>query len=181
MRKLQVQTPEHLGDKEWIFIYDHRLFDIADRVANDLMTTSKSINMKVCDPYFIETDSERNLKQVEDELIYYMTEESGEFKHPKIVVILLGYENNYPAYKKLMQKYRLTSQCLTRNNASKFNYAKAVNILRQMNSKMGGDLYSLQFPKKMDSMLTMLVGIDVCHAGSKSIVGLACTINKTMS
>lgn len=46
---------------------------------------------------------------------------------------------------------------------------------------MGGDLYQLQFPKKMDSMLTMLVGIDVCHAGSKSIVGIAATVNPQLS
>lgn len=30
-------------------------------------------------------------------------------------------------------------------------------------------------------MRTMLIGIDVCHSGPSSIVGLACSINKEMS
>ena len=46
---------------------------------------------------------------------------------------------------------------------------------------MGGDLFNLKFPDKMDSMRTMLIGIDVCHAGGKSIVGFAASVNKEMS
>lgn len=33
----------------------------------------------------------------------------------------------------------------------------------------------------MESMRTMLIGIDVCHAGPKSVVGFAASINKAMS
>ena len=33
----------------------------------------------------------------------------------------------------------------------------------------------------MENMQTMLIGIDVCHSGPNSIVGLACSINKEMS
>lgn len=46
---------------------------------------------------------------------------------------------------------------------------------------MGGDLYNLQFPKKMDNMLSMLIGVDVCHASGKSIVGISATVNPQMS
>ena len=46
---------------------------------------------------------------------------------------------------------------------------------------MGGDLYNLKFPAKMDNMRTMLIGIDVCHAGSKSVVGFSASVNKDMS
>ena len=54
---------------------------------------------------------------------------------------------------------------ITFRNGCKFNLSKATNILRQVNSKVGGDLYTLRFPAVMDKMRTMLVGIDVCHAG----------------
>ena len=50
-----------------------------------------------------------------------------------------------------------------------------------MNSKQGGDLYQLQFPSILNTKRTMLIGIDVCHAGPKSIVGLSASINKEMS
>lgn len=50
-----------------------------------------------------------------------------------------------------------------------------------MNSKSGGDLFTMQFPKVLDSMKTMLIGIDVCHSGRKSVVGFAASTNKYMS
>lgn len=54
---------------------------------------------------------------------------------------------------------------ITARNGSKFNLSKATNILRQVNSKSGGDLFYLKFPEKMNGHCTMLIGIDVCHAG----------------
>jgi hypothetical protein len=33
----------------------------------------------------------------------------------------------------------------------------------------------------MDNMKTMLIGIDVCHAGPQSVVGFAASTNKEMS
>ena len=70
---------------------------------------------------------------------------------------------------------------VTRRNAEKFNLSKASNILKQINSKIGGDLFNMKFPKTMDDMRTMLIGIDVCHAGPQSIVGFAASTNKEMS
>ena len=62
-----------------------------------------------------------------------------------------------------------------------FNMSKASNILRQVNSKIEGDLFHLKFPATMDNMKTMLIGIDVCHAGPQSVVGFAASTNKEMS
>ena len=66
-------------------------------------------------------------------------------------------------------------------NGFKFNLAKATNILRQINSKAGGDLYNLKFPEELHNKRTMLIGIDVCHAGPQSIVGFSASINCEMS
>ena len=70
---------------------------------------------------------------------------------------------------------------MTRRNAEKFNLSKATNILKQINSKIGGDLFYMKFPEAMNDMRTMLIGIDVCHAGPQSIVGFAASTNKEMS
>ena len=70
---------------------------------------------------------------------------------------------------------------VTVRKALRFNLSIASNVLKQINSKIGGDLYNIKFPEKMDSMKTMLIGIDVCHAGGNSIVGFAASINKEMS
>jgi len=103
------------------------------------------------------------------------------FRHPKMVVVVLGQENNYKMYKELFQEYKIPSQIVTVRNANSFNPSKASNILRQINSKIGGDLFHLKFPEAVDKMRSMLIGIDVCHSGPNSIVGLACSINREMS
>ena len=42
-------------------------------------------------------------------------------------------------------------------------------------------MYRLKFPEKLNKVRTMLIGIDVCHAGGNSIVGFAASVNKSMS
>ena len=61
------------------------------------------------------------------------------------------------------------------------NISVASNVLKQINSKLGGDLFNLQFAKEISLSKTMLIGIDVCHAGRESIVGFCASVNKNMS
>ncbi len=114
-------------------------------------------------------------------LDYMMDGPNSVFRHPKIVVVVLGQENNYKMYKELFHEFKIPSQVVTTRNGFKFNMSKASNILRQINSKIEGDLFHLQFPKAMDNMRTMLIGIDVCHAGPNSVVGFAASTNKELS
>lgn len=94
---------------------------------------------------------------------------------------MLTVETNYGGFKEVMHQYQMLSQCVTVRNARKFSMSKACNILKQINSKIGGDLYTLKFPAALDTKRTMLLGLDVCHAGDKSIVGLSASINPQMS
>jgi len=110
-----------------------------------------------------------------------MFNKGGEFKHPLIVLALLGRENNYPMYKLMFDKYKMPSQVVTCRNARMFNPSKASNIIRQMNSKVGGDLFTMQFPKVITDSKVMLIGIDVCHAGRSSVVGFAASTNEHLS
>ena len=52
------------------------------------------------------------------------------FRHPKIVVVVLGYENNYKMYKELFQEFKIPSQVVTARLGRKFNLSVASNILR---------------------------------------------------
>jgi len=54
-----------------------------------------------------------------------------------------------------------------------------LNILRQINAKLGGDLWRMSFHEEI-SKKTMLVGIDVCHKGRQSIIGFAATYDTHM-
>lgn len=73
---------------------------------------------------------------------------------------------------------------VTARTGAKFNLSKASNVLKQINSKMGGDLFNLKLPEKLTGagVRTMLIGIDVCHAGgNSSVVGFAASVNSELS
>lgn len=99
---------------------------------------------------------------------------------PMIVVIVLKNENYYNIYKNICYSKNVVSQVVNARTCYKVNMSVASNILRQINSKLGGDLYNIVFPKEI-SPNTMLIGIDVCHQGQKSIVGFCATITTQMS
>lgn len=98
-----------------------------------------------------------------------------------MLLMVLGNERLYDKHKQLYKQYQIPSQVVTAWNGNKFNLSKASNVLKQINSKMGADLFHLKFPEKMKQSKTMLIGIDVCHSGGNSIVGVAASINKEMS
>mmetsp|Transcript_12297 Transcript_12297/g.16681 ORF Transcript_12297/g.16681 Transcript_12297/m.16681 type:complete len:112 (-) Transcript_12297:359-694(-) len=110
-----------------------------------------------------------------------MRNSEAAFRHPKMAVCLLDREQNYRIVKEVCSMYQVPSQVITVRNARSFNLSKASNILRQINSKMGGDLYRMKFPDAMTNMRTMLIGIDVCHAGPTSVVGFSASTNPDLT
>jgi hypothetical protein len=54
-----------------------------------------------------------------------------------------------------------------------------LNIVRQINAKLGGDLWRLDYGSEISNK-TMLVGIDVCHKGKQSIIGFAASYDQYM-
>ena len=146
------------------------------------MQGCKQLNIKVEMPHFIEVEREDDYGSVKQQLLDYMMDgPNSVFRHPKIVVVVLGREDNYRMYKELFHEFKIPSQVITARNGRSFNLSKASNILRQINSKIEGDLFELKFPQAMSKMKTMLIGIDVCHAGPSSVVGFAASTNPEMS
>ena len=176
MRKEKILNPVHLTENKWIFVYASDNYDFADKVFENLKKSCNQLGMVVEKPSWIELSKENNRDELDLELRKFVVK-NNMFNHPVIVVCLLRNENNYPMFKEIMQTYRMASQVITVRNAKSFNLSKASNILKQINSKAGGDLYNFQFPETFAKKRTMLIGIDVCHAGPQSIVGLSASIN----
>lgn len=108
------------------------------------MQASKQLKIGVGEPHWIELESENDYNEVKNKLLSYMMDRpDGIFRHPKIAVVVLGQENNYKMYKELFAEFRIPSQVVTVRNGLKFNLSKASNILRQINSKIQGDLFHL--------------------------------------
>lgn len=81
---------------------------------------------------------------------------------PGLAVILLSKERDYKDLKRASYDVGAVSQCIKFQTAKKMNASVGSNILRQINSKLGGSLYHLKFEPTL-SAKTMLIGIDVCH------------------
>ena len=157
-------------------------FKAADKVYNTLVDACKQLHIRVEEPHWIELQDEANREELEYHLRKFMMGgKDNMFKHPIMVLAVLSWENNYKMYKEVFGNYRMPSQVVTVRNALSFNASKASNILRQVNSKAGGDLFNLKFPAAMDDKRTMLIGIDVCHAGDQSVVGFSASTNHAMS
>lgn len=74
-------------------------------------------------------------------------------------------EHLYTALKnKINTDSPVISQFVSSKTIQKYNDRIYINILRQINAKLGGDLWRLHFGNEI-SKKTMLVGIDVCHKG----------------
>lgn len=157
-----------------------RVYNIVDNIYKDLQKASQQLKLRVEEPHWIELSKEHNREELDEKLRAYMMSGS-QIQHPTMVVCILQRENNYQMFKEVMHQYRMPSQVITTRNGFKFNLSKATNILRQVNSKAGGDLYHLKFPEALEKKRTMLIGIDVCHAGPQSIVGFSASTNKEMS
>ena len=63
--------------------------------------------------------------------------------------------------------------------AKKINLSVASNIMKQINSKLGGESLRMKWGAEfMHKDNVMVIGIDVCHAGKKSVVGFCASTNK---
>jgi aubergine-like protein len=137
---------------------------------------SQKLGIKVEEPYWLEIASCKNLDPYRNGLDFYIQK----YGLPIIVVFVLRYEGTYNYVKEASYSKDCISQVVTAYKMRKLNLSVASNILKQMTAKVGGELYTMEFPKGL-CQRTMLIGIDVCHQGKKSIVGFCATTNRDMN
>jgi len=94
------------------------------------------------------------------------------------VLFLVNYDNDYHNIKKSFNKLSVLTQCINKRNLKRFNLSVASNVMKQLNQKTGGEHIRIQLPEPVIKSPTMIIGIDVCHAGKNSIVGVAASTNK---
>jgi len=94
-------------------------------------------------------------------------------------IVLLDHQSHYEAVKKSLCEYGVLSQIILKNTARKSQLSSFSNILKQMNTKVGGESLKLKWPKSMTEQLVMVIGIDVCHAGPNSVVGFCASTNNS--
>ena len=93
--------------------------------------------------------------------------------------MVLERRTDYPALKKVFSGMDIMSQMILKQTARKINLSVASNIMKQINSKIGGESVRMKMPEFMHSNKVMVIGIDVCHAGKKSVVGFCASKNQS--
>lgn len=97
-----------------------------------------------------------------------------------IIPDTLRQETFYTAVKnKINSDNPIISQFVTSKTINRDNDRIYLNIVRQINAKLGGDLWRMNFGTEISNK-TMLVGIDVCHKGKQSIIGFVATYDQYM-
>jgi len=97
-----------------------------------------------------------------------------------IIPDTLRQEHFYTAVKnKINSDNPIISQFVTSKTINRDNDRIYLNIVRQINAKLGGDLWRMNFGQEISNK-TMLVGIDVCHKGKQSIIGFVATYDPYM-
>ena len=133
--------------------------------------------MQVEEPQWIEVERGDDFVGAERQLRSSVEQKN----RPNIVLVMLGNERYYKNFKSLCYGLNLVSQCVRYQNFGKgMNLSVASNVLRQINSKLGGDLYNIRLAPQLFAK-TMLIGMDVCHSGPMSIVGFCASINESRS
>lgn len=94
-------------------------------------------------------------------------------------IMVVNHESEYKRIKEVFTDLNVLSQCIRRSTCKSMNMSKASNIMKQINSKLGGESVRIKLPAFMSTSKVMVVGMDVCHASKNSIVGFVASTNPT--
>ena len=98
-----------------------------------------------------------------------------ERKQKFFAIFILNKAHDYTKIKQFISRHNVLSQVVLKFTARKMNLSVASNIMKQVNSKIGGTSIKMRMPEFMSKNKVMVIGIDVCHAGGESIVGFTAT------
>lgn len=159
----------------WLCVYHKDNFDDANLMLDSLKRASKSYDIKVADPEWLEMNSLK-AKDWKDNVEDYIKEK----KYDIVVFILDKYlENLYKDIKSHSLTYMgYRSQVIKPESLHKNAMSVASKILLQINYKLGGCSYKVNFPKEITSQNLMIIGVDSSHIpGKRTGVAMVATMN----
>ncbi|XP_061527024.1 piwi-like protein 2 [Phycodurus eques] len=166
--------------KKWAIFYPRRCADQAEDLILTFNKVGGPLGLQVARPTCVELRDDRTetyVKSIHSQL-------TSETSLQLVVCILVGNRNDlYSAIKKLCcVKSPIPSQAINVRTISQQQKLRSVaqKILLQVNSKLGGELWTVNVPLKS----LMVVGVDVHHDTSKthqSVMGFVASINSSLT
>ncbi|XP_041828578.1 piwi-like protein 2 [Melanotaenia boesemani] len=164
----------------WAIFYPRRCADQAEELLSTFNKVAGPIGVRLERPVRVELRDDRTETYVKS--IHSLL--TSEPKLQLVVCIMVGNrEDLYSAIKKLCcVKSPVPSQAINVRTISQQQKLRSIaqKILLQMNSKLGGELWTVNVPLKN----LMVVGVDVHHDTSKvhqSVMGFVASVNSSLT
>ncbi|XP_040011750.1 piwi-like protein 2 isoform X2 [Xiphias gladius] len=164
----------------WAIFYPRRCAEQAEELVSTFKKVAGPIGVRLERPIRVELRDDRTetyVKSIHSQL-------TSEPNMQLVVCIMVGNRDDlYSAIKKLCcVKSPIPSQAINVRTISQQQKLKSVaqKILLQMNSKLGGELWTVNVPLKH----LMVVGVDVHHDTSKahrSVMGFVASVNSSLT
>ncbi|XP_015235143.1 PREDICTED: piwi-like protein 2 [Cyprinodon variegatus] len=164
----------------WAVFYPHRFADQVEELVSNLKKVAGPIGLQLARPIKVELRDDRTETYVKSIHSQYTSEP----KLQLVVCIMAGNRDDlYSAIKKVCcVKSPIPSQVINIRTISQQQRLRSIaqKILLQVNSKMGGELWTVNVPLKN----LMIVGVDVHHDTSKShqsVMGFVASVNSSLT
>uniref|UniRef100_A0A3B4Y785 Piwi-like protein 2 n=1 Tax=Seriola lalandi dorsalis TaxID=1841481 RepID=A0A3B4Y785_SERLL len=164
----------------WAVFYPRRCAEQAEELVSTFKKVAGPIGVRLERPIRVELRDDRTETYVKS----IHTQLTSEPNMQLVVCIMVGNRDDlYSAIKKLCcVKSPIPSQAINVRTISQQQKLKSVaqKILLQMNSKLGGELWTVSVPLKH----LMVVGVDVHHDTSKahqSVMGFVASVNSSLT
>ncbi|KAG7489427.1 piwi 2 [Solea senegalensis] len=164
----------------WAVFYPRRCADQAKQLFETFKKVAGPIGLRLEQPMFVELRDDRTESYVRSIHCQLTSEPNMQL----VVCIMVGNRDDlYSAIKKLCcVKSPIPSQAINIRTISNPMKLKSIaqKILLQMNSKLGGELWTVNIPLKH----LMVVGVDVHHDTSKkhqSVMGFVASVNSSLT
>ncbi|KAM7391733.1 hypothetical protein PAMP_022396 [Pampus punctatissimus] len=164
----------------WAIFYPRRCAEQAEELVSTFNKVAGPIGVKIERPICVELRDDRTetyVKSIHSQL-------TSEPKMQLVVCIIVGNRDDlYSAIKKLCcVKSPIPSQAINIRTISQPQKLRSIaqKILLQMNSKLGGELWTVSVPLKH----LMVIGVDVHHDTSKahqSVMGFVASMNSSLT
>uniref|UniRef100_A0AAQ5ZMN7 Piwi-like protein 2 n=1 Tax=Amphiprion ocellaris TaxID=80972 RepID=A0AAQ5ZMN7_AMPOC len=164
----------------WAIFYPRRCAEQAEELISTFNKVAGPIGLRLGRPIHVELRDDRTetyVRSIHSELT------SKPYMQLVVCIIVGNRDDLYGAIKKLCcVKSPIPSQVINVRTISQQQKLRSVaqKILLQMNSKLGGELWTVSVPLKH----LMVVGVDVHHDASKryqSVVGFVASVNSSLT
>ncbi|TNV83358.1 hypothetical protein FGO68_gene12639 [Halteria grandinella] len=170
-KKLKHNQAAKLEKGNWAMVYAEEDFDKANTLADMFQKASLALGMLIQEPQWVEIST--------SSLQSYLSLIQSDINplNCQLVIVIINDSGLKPTLKSLLDRGGIPSQFIQSQTITKdLSLGVYSNLLKQINAKMGLDLYRIEYGTRLRN--TMLIGIDIVNSGSFRLIGCSATMDE---